>query len=96
MPVLITASVDSEDSFEQFMVLRGKTVEEVRGQIDSYIAENDGEEIEIAASQNVHVGDSVDTSNFDVVEITEEQAEFLAEHIGTNFGTGVIETVLGE
>lgn len=90
MPALITSVISSEDQFEEMMIVDNTAAEAV-AIIEAYIADNQGEEIEIAAGQYVHVGDSVDGDCFTIRDIDTATADYLLEVMnGDYFGTGIL------
>lgn len=90
MPALITSAISSEDDFEEMMVVEN-SAEEAAAIIQGYIEDNQGAEIEIAAGQYVHIGDSVDGDNFEIQEIDRATADFMISVMGGDyFGTGIM------
>ena len=90
MPALIIGRLNSEDSFEEMMLV-DSTAEDAAQAISDYITDNNGEEIEIAASQMVHIGISVDGGNFEIRDIDKATADFMLEIMGGDyFGTGIL------
>lgn len=96
MPVVVKAQLSSEDSFEEMMVL-SNTGPEAEAIIQNWLQDNDGAQVEVAAGQYLHVGNSITTDEFEIIELDTASAEFLVQIMGGDtFGTGVLSSIFGE
>lgn len=93
MPVIVTCRLDSEDSFEQMMVL-DIGAKEALTTIQQFVDEfaDDNGEYEVVAGQFVH-SDEVNMGAFEVTEVDHGVAGFITDLVGDNFGTGILDVI---